>query len=276
MYSHFFTKIIREEKILWRKEQNDAEWIQGATEIKPNPFPVAPWGAQLPRLISGLMRYNFVNIPEIICRHIAALAEVPVQQSELDILNCYSGPQLKTWNIHFNLVTAPSLLALINIANVQLWAFSSAVRYFACIVISCIMSSINTVTPSSEKALLCTNKWHYLDNCHRHNCNFTSHKIEPVCLINIINYLAYAHANRKSVPLGYYLSKKIVIYVILDTMMSPPTLSTHKFRIWTAGFLFKLFTLEDGTDKLYQNVAKELPLSLRNNSEECSSHEITT
>jgi len=57
-----------------------------------------------------------------------------------------------------------------------------------------------------------------------------------------------------------YLSNRITIPVILDTMMSPPTLSTRKLRIWTAGFLFKLLTLEEGTDRFYRNVGKNLPL----------------
>jgi len=42
--------------------------------------------------------------------------------------------------------------------------------------------------------------------------------------------------------------------------MSPPTLSPHKIRIWTADFLFILLTLENGTDSLYQNNGKKLPL----------------
>jgi len=40
--------------------------------MKTQPPPRAPRGPRAARLISGLMRYHFVNIPDIIFRYIAS------------------------------------------------------------------------------------------------------------------------------------------------------------------------------------------------------------
>jgi len=137
---------------------------------------------------------------------------------------------LKTRSIRFNLVTAPSLLALLYVGNVQFWAFPGAVSYLACIVISCSMSSINIITPSSDK----------------HDKSFGQRPCQTLIGVPVLLLICI------------YL--RILLFLILDTMMSPPTLSPHKLRIWTAGFLFILMTLENRTDSLYRNVGKELPL----------------
>jgi hypothetical protein len=72
--------------------------------------------------------------------------EFQCNRRKRDVLECCSRPQLKEWSIRFNLVTAPSFVAILYVGNVQLWTFSNAVRYLACIVISCNVSSINTNT----------------------------------------------------------------------------------------------------------------------------------
>jgi hypothetical protein len=57
------------------------------------------------------------------------------------------------------------------------------------------------------------------------------------------------------------MSNKIAIPVIHVKMMS---LSTHfqlEINICTAGFLFELSTLENRTDRWYQKVDKQLPLT---------------
>jgi len=101
----FTTNIIREEKTLWLKEQNAAKWIHGATEIKLHtPFP-GPTGS--------------TSSPFDIWFNALLLCEY----SRYNILNCYSRRQLMSWNIRFNLVTAPSLFVLHYFCNVQLWAF---------------------------------------------------------------------------------------------------------------------------------------------------------
>ena len=79
-----------------------------------------------------------------------------------------------------------------------------------------------------------------------------------------------------SVTTYLYLTNKIAIPTILHTMMSPPTLSTHKLSIWTADFLFKLLTLKLVTIGCTETSVRIYHYSLRNNPEERSSQEITT
>ena len=77
-----------------------------------------------------------------------------------------------------------------------------------------------------------------------------------------------------SVTIYLHLSNKIAIPVILRTILSPPTLSTHQLRIWTAGFLFEITDLEVGTDSSTKTSVRNYHSSFRNNAEEHSSLKI--
>ena len=58
----------------------------------------------------------------------------------------------------------------------------------------------------------------------------------------------------------------MVIFTDVSGQPIDPILKGHEY------FSFRFFALEDGTDSLSRNVGKELPYSLRDNSEERSSH----
>jgi hypothetical protein len=72
-----------------------------------------------------------------------------------------------------------------------------------------------------------------------------------------------------------HVSSKIAVPVLRDTMMSPPTLFPHKLRIGAAGFIFKLSTIKTAPIVCTKTSVRNYHCSLRNNTEERSSQEIT-
>ena len=165
MCSHFiYHKYNKRRKYPLTKEQNAAKPIHGTTEIKPQHPKRGPPVSITPCLISGLIRYHCVNIPELIFRYIAALSLVPVQQQRTGYFKLLFQTAVKDMKHSFQSCdrsfiasftlcrqfSALSILRRCKISRLQ----RNFVQY----------TKINTIKPSSDKLLLFTNKWHYLEN----------------------------------------------------------------------------------------------------------------